>query len=101
MIATTTAQLSFAVTDSVASQTISHRPRRISPQAGRALEKLSHAIEYLTDEYVHASGSHVPSGAQLQAIQLLMAIHRCVYLESPEIQPFSEHCRVLLRQLFA
>jgi hypothetical protein len=26
--------------------------RRISQQAGQALEKLAHAIEYLTDEYI-------------------------------------------------
>ncbi len=36
------------------------RRRRISPQAGHALEILGHAIEYLADEYVHQAGPCPP-----------------------------------------
>jgi hypothetical protein len=57
--------------------------RRISPEAGRALEILGHAIEYLTDEYVHEGGSLTASDAQVQAVQLLMSVNRQVYFECP------------------
>ena len=43
--------------------------RRITPQAGRALEKLGHAIEYLTDEFVHRGGEVSSSNGALQAVK--------------------------------
>ena len=61
------------------------RRRRITPQAGRALEILGHAVEYLTDEFVHEGKSLSADNAQIQAIQLLMAFNRQVYFECPEI----------------
>lgn len=74
------------------------RRRRISPRAGRALEILSHAIEYLTDEYVHAGGELCSQDPQIQAIQLLMAVNRQVYLECPELPTLSERCLAWLRE---
>ena len=67
-----------------------NRRRRIDPQAGHALEILGHAIEYLADEFVHASGSFSADNGQLQAVQLLMALNRQVYFECPEVPPFGK-----------
>jgi hypothetical protein len=72
------------------------RARRITPQAGHALEILAHAIEYLTDEFVHTGLTFSAKNEQLQAVQMLMALNRQVYFECPEAPSFSERCRVLL-----
>jgi hypothetical protein len=74
----------------------SNRRRRITPEAGCALEVLGHAIEYLTDELVHEGGPLSLDDGRLQAIQLLMAINREVYYACPEVISFSERCRSLL-----
>lgn len=58
--------------------------RRISQPAGRALEILGHAIEYLTDEHIHSGGSLLAPNPQVEAIQLLMALNREIYFECPE-----------------
>lgn len=73
------------------------RRRRISPEAGRALEILGHAIEYLADEWVHAGGSCSAHNAQVEAIQLMMGINRQIYFECPEVPSFGKRWRVLLR----
>lgn len=76
----------------------SPRRRRITPQAGRALEILGHAIEYLADEFV-AHGEHLSgSEAQIQAIQLLMSLNRAIYFECPEVPTFGERCAAFLRR---
>ncbi len=72
------------------------RRRRISPQAGRALEILGHAIEYLTDEYMYSGGTFCAQDPQLQAIQMLMAFNRQIYFECPEVQSLSERFLALL-----
>ena len=73
-----------------------HRRRRISSQAGHALEILAHAIEYLTDEFVHQGLAFSAKNEQLEAVQMLMAINRQVYFECPEVPSFGERCRALL-----
>lgn len=73
------------------------RRRYITPQAGQALLKLGHAIEYLTDEFVHQGGSFSAHNPQLEAVQLLMARNREVYFECPEVPTFAERCRSMLR----
>jgi hypothetical protein len=73
------------------------RRRRISPQAGHALEILGHAIEYLTDEFIHEGHLFSPSHEQLEAVQLLMALNRQIYFECPEQPTLGERCRKLLR----
>jgi len=79
-----------------ASSQLSVRRRRVSPRAGRALEILGHAIEYLTDEYVH-QGRPVSAGdGQLQAVQLLMALNREIYLGCPEVPSMAGRWRALL-----
>jgi len=72
-----------------------HR-RRITPQAGRALEKLGHAIEYLTDEFVQMGGSFCAHNAHGEAVEMLMALNRQVYFECPEIPSLKERFRSLL-----
>jgi hypothetical protein len=73
-----------------------NRRRRITPQAGHALETLAHAIEYLTDEFVQQGITLTGNSDQLQAVQLLMALNRQVYFECPEVPTFAERCRALL-----
>ena len=73
-----------------------NRRRNITPQAGRALEILAHAIEYLTDEFVHQGLEFSAKNEQLEAVKLLMALNRQVYFECPEVPTFSERCRALL-----
>ncbi|MGO9318846.1 MAG: hypothetical protein ACLPXT_15435 [Terracidiphilus sp.] len=77
------------------------RTRRITPRAGRALEILAHAIEYLTDEFVHTGLSFSERNEQLKAVQLLMALNRQIYFECPEVPSFGERCRALLHLLAA
>jgi hypothetical protein len=67
--------------------------RSISPQAGRALEVLGHAIEYLTDEYVHQGGSLCAQSGQLEAVQLLMAANRAVYFACPRVPTLGARLR--------
>jgi hypothetical protein len=72
------------------------RRRRISPRAGRALEILGHAIDYLSDEFAHSGGSLSAHGAQVEAVQLLMQINREIYLECPAVPSAWERWRSLL-----
>ena len=72
------------------------RRRRISSEAGHALEKLGHAIEYLADEFIHAGGSLAADDAQVEAVQLLMGINRQIYLACPEVPSLGERLRGLL-----
>ena len=69
---------------------VTNRRRSISPSAGRALEILSHAIEYLTDEFIYAGGSLSSNSPQLQAVQLLMAVNREIYMDCPEVPTLKE-----------
>ena len=71
--------------------------RRISPEAGRALEILGHAIEYLSDEYAHHGRGFSENDGQLEAVQRLMAINRQIYLECPEVPSLSSRIRSFLR----
>lgn len=73
-----------------------NRRRRITPQAGRALEILGHAIEYLTDEFVLEAREISARNEQLQAVHVLMALNRQIYFECPEMPTFGERCRALL-----
>jgi hypothetical protein len=74
----------------------SNRRRQITPQAGRALDILAHAIEYLTDESAHRDLAFAARNEQLEAVRLLMALNRQVYFECPEVPTFADHCRAWL-----
>ena len=73
------------------------RRRRISPEAGHALETLGHAIEYLSDEFVHSGGALTAHDGQVEAVQLLMGINRQIYFDCPIVPSLGERCRALLR----
>jgi hypothetical protein len=75
---------------------IERRRRRISPNAGRALEILGHAIEYLADEFAHAGGSLCAHDGQLEAMQLLMGMNRQIYFNCPEVPTIGGRLRALL-----
>ena len=72
------------------------RPRRISPEAGHALEILGHAIEYLSDELVHEGGEMTGRNPQVQAVQLLMALNRDVYFSCPLVPSLRDRFRTFL-----
>ncbi len=72
------------------------RRRRITPESGHALEILGHAIEYLTDEFVHEGGSFSASDPRLEAVQLLMARNREVYFGCPEVAGMRERLQSFL-----
>jgi hypothetical protein len=72
---------------------VGNRRRQITPQAGHALEILGHAIEYLTDEFVHHGGDVSSRNPQLEAVQLLMSLNRQVYFECPEVPTVRERIR--------
>ena len=72
------------------------RRRRISPEAGHALEILGHAIEYLTDEFVYAGGSFSDHDGQVEAVQLLMGLNREIYFGCPEVPTFGDRFRAWL-----
>ena len=74
----------------------SNRRRRITPQAGHALEILGHAIEYLTDEFVHQGGEMFAGNSQLEAVQLLMARNREIYYACPEVVTMGDRLRAML-----
>ena len=59
------------------------RRRHISPEAGRALEILGHAIEYLADEFIRSGESVSADNGQVESIQLLMGINRQIYFAVP------------------
>ena len=58
--------------------------RRPTPQQGRALEILGHAIEYLVDSRLTEGGS---SAAENRAVRILMACSRSVFEDSMVIVP--------------
>jgi hypothetical protein len=58
--------------------------RRLVRDAGRAVEILGHAIEYLADEYVRENSPASSKEGMLEAIQILMSLNREIYLAAPE-----------------
>jgi hypothetical protein len=75
--------------------------RRISLQAGHALEILGHAIDYLIDQG-EADGNVLDmKGGRDEAIRLLMAINRQIYFECPEVPTLVKRLHSLLRFLGA
>lgn len=73
-----------------------HRRRRITPEAGRALEKLGHAVEYLSADFVHGVGSVSSQRERLAAVRMLMQLNREIYEECPELPTLRERYRSLL-----
>jgi hypothetical protein len=64
--------------------------RRLSPEGGRALEILGHAIEYLADEYANDLANKGPLGSadpRVAAIQILKGLNRAIYYSGTQVQP--------------
>ena len=64
--------------------------RRLSPEGGRALEILGHAIEYLADEYANDLADKGPLGSadpRVAAIQILKGLNRAIYYSGTEVKP--------------
>ena len=64
--------------------------RQLSPEEGRAIEILGHAIEYLADEYCADTLPKGPLGnadPRIEAIQTLKALNRSIYYSAAEVQP--------------
>jgi len=73
--------------------------RRITPEAGRGLEKLGHALEYLTDEFVHDGCRFSEDYGKVQAIQLLAALNRQIYFACRVEPTLRERVQGLFRRL--
>lgn len=82
---------------------LANRPRRISPEAGHALERLGHAIEYLIDEFLFEFEETSPSwrSGRIESIQILMAINRQIYFDCPEMPRLKDRILALLRPVWA
>ncbi len=64
--------------------------RRLSPEGGRSLEILGHAIEYLADEYANDladKGRLGNADPRVAAIQILKGLNRAVYYSGTRLQP--------------
>jgi hypothetical protein len=64
--------------------------RRLSPEGGRALEILGHAIEYLADEYANDLADKGPLGSadpRVAAIQILKGLNRTIYYSGTQVEP--------------
>jgi len=77
------------------------RQRKLSPQAGRAIERLGHAIEYLSDEFalecLSGQMNFGPaSDPRLASIELLKALNREIYLSCPIIPTMRERLSSIL-----
>jgi hypothetical protein len=73
--------------------------RRITPEAGRGLEKLGHALDYLTDEFVCDGCRFAQDCGRLQAIQLLASLNREIYFACGVEPTFRERVQSLFRRL--
>ncbi len=73
--------------------------RTITPEAGRGLEKLGHALEYLADEFVRDGCAVVEDYGRLQAIQLLAALNRKIYFACGVKPTLPERIQSLVQRL--
>ena len=96
-MATISAGVHRVVAQGVREEASRRTVRRITPETGRALEILGHAIEYLTDEYVNRTGKLSATDPEVEAIQLLMGLNRQVYYGCPIVPTWSERVWAFLR----
>jgi len=74
--------------------------RKITPGAGKALEILAHALEYLSDECAVNGAAEASLRARMEAIELLKALNRGIYFGCPEVPTASSRCRAFFRRCF-
>ena len=73
--------------------------RRIPPEVGRGLEKLGHALEYLTDEFVIEGCRFAEDHGRLDAIQLLASLNRQIYFACDVEPRFRDRVQTVFRRL--
>ena len=78
------------------------RCRAVSREAGRAIEMLGHAIEYLSDEFALECMETGAKGSArvhpiVAAIELMKQRNREIYMSCPEVPTFGERLRAMLR----
>ena len=73
--------------------------RRVTAEAGRGLEKLGHALEYLTDEFVRDGCRFAEDHGRIQAIELLASLNRQIYFACGVEPSFRERVQSLVRRL--
>lgn len=71
--------------------------RRGSPQQGRALETLGHAVEYLIDSRMFQLGDTSREN-ETEAVQVLMRLSRLVFNECPEVVSLQTRLRRLFER---
>lgn len=59
--------------------------RCITAEAGRAIERLGHSIDYLIDESRYNGISRSTEVGRLEAIRILKTINRQIYFECPPL----------------
>jgi hypothetical protein len=95
----TTSTSKITIRESFLNTEVRSGRRRIHSEAGRALEILTHSIEYLADEYVQDKGTAISvKDGRLLAIQILMAANREVYFSCPELPSIKERLRSLVKR---
>jgi hypothetical protein len=70
--------------------------RQLSRESSQGLEILSHAIEYLADEYAADLADKGPLGnadPRVAAIQTLKSLNRAIYFSGAEVQPVWQRIR--------
>ncbi len=70
--------------------------RTISAHPARARTTLGHAIEYLTDQFVHDGESLVANNDRLEAVKLLMTLNRQVFFEYQQLPKWNVRFRSVL-----
>jgi hypothetical protein len=93
---------SEGVRDGIRRSVAQHR-REVSPESGRAIEMLGHAIEYLADEFAlecmsPRENNRLGTHPTIVAIEILKKCNRVVYLSCPEIPTLSERIQAMLRR---
>jgi len=71
--------------------------RHVSSDAGRALQILGHAIDYLIDEGEADGTITDPTNGRTRAVCLLMARNRQIYLACPEVPTIAQRWLSFLR----
>ena len=72
------------------------RRRQITYQAGRALEILGHSVDYLIDMHEHEGSLLVWEAGYLEAIEILKARNREIYLGCPVMPSLEERILSLI-----
>jgi hypothetical protein len=73
------------------------RRRRVSEEAGEALEILGHAIAYITDGIIGGGRQFKLADPRIQAALLMIEKSKEIYLACPEVPSIAERIRSWFR----